>query len=128
MRALGDLLASTDVDALQEVHGQDADLVELMNICPGCLGTGTFSASQNAGGTAVLLHRSFLVAATSLVSQPTKIGRSMRVMVDRPSGSLNIVAIHSDPAQAVGLRRNWLRHALGTRGESPRTLTIAVGD
>lgn len=84
---------------LQETHVHVADLVELLKVFQDCKWTGTFADSPNAGGTSVLLRRSFAVEAVSVVYHPIEVGRSPRVMVDFQAGSLNLVAMHSDPAQ-----------------------------
>lgn len=108
--------------ALQETHGAPADLNELLKVFPDCWGCGTFA------GTVALVARSFLAEATSIIAQPIELGRPLRVVVEFLGGSLNVVAVHSDPAQELGLRRYWLQRALVTRGESPCTLTMLLGD
>lgn len=62
----------------------------------------TFADSHTAWGTVVLLRRSFVAEVLSVVSHPLKGGRSLRVMIDVSFGSLTVLAMHSDLAQAVG--------------------------
>lgn len=52
-----------------------------------------------------------VVATTPIVSQPIGPGRLTRLMIDIPGGWLNVLAIQSDIALALGLRR----HCCGAR-------------
>lgn len=126
LRAVRMLVDSNDVVTLQETHGMSDNLAELLKMFPDCWACGTFADSRNAGGTAILPRLSFLLMATSVVSQPIEPRQSIRLMIDFSGGSLNVIAIHSDPSQALGLRRHWLRQALEARGESGRVLTLAL--
>lgn len=69
-----------------------------------------------------------MATATSIVSMPIEPGRSSRVMMDFAAGSLNVGALRSDLAQSSCVRKQWLRRALGSRDESERVLTLALGD
>lgn len=92
-----------DVVALQETHGHNEDLAELLKMFLGC----GVAAGRNSGGAVVLVRLSFLATATSTVSMPNEPGQALRVMMDFVAGSLNVAAFHSDLAQSSGVRKQW---------------------
>ena len=122
------LLDTCTVVAIQESHGTEEDLQELLKLWPDVRGYGTFHSNPAAGGSLILVRRSFSSSASSSYHRPLEPGRSLQLLLHFPGASLNLICIHSDPSQAAGVRRHWLRLALGTRSLDDSELTIALGD
>lgn len=114
LRVLWELADLSDAVALQWRHGHAADLGELLKVFPACFGVGALADLRSARCTFVLVRKALLSDATSILPQPLEGGRSIRMMQEFPNGSANLLAIHSDLAQTVALRRHWLRHSLCT--------------
>lgn len=131
LRMLRALVDTNDVATLQDTHGHVADLGELLKMFPDCLGMGTVADSRNVGGTIVLLRRSFVAEVVSVVSHRLEGGKSLRAMIDFSFGSLDLLAIRSDPAQACtgrGLASQLVAASARMHGESARALAVAMGN
>lgn len=78
LRVLRELVDTNDAVALQETHGDVADLSELLKVFPDCIWMGTFADSRNAGGTIVLVRKAFFARAilSCCAGFPVRVGQS----------------------------------------------------
>jgi endonuclease/exonuclease/phosphatase family metal-dependent hydrolase len=127
-RILSARAAATDIVCLQEAHGTCEDLAELRSLFPSWLIFGSFCPVRAAGGVVVMISIKFAAYFSSIVDVAIVDGRVLRVLLDGPLGSLNIVCLHSNPRLSDGQRIAELRRVARCAGESVNTVSFIVGD
>jgi endonuclease/exonuclease/phosphatase family metal-dependent hydrolase len=127
-RILSARAAASDIVCLQEAHGSCEDLAELRSLFPSWLIFGSFCPVRAAGGVVVMIAANFAATFSSIVDVAIADGRVLRVLLDGPLGSLNVVCIHSNPRLSDAQRLAELRLVARNAGESANTVSVIVGD
>lgn len=113
---------ANDVVALHKMQSHGDVLAELPKMLHGWRGCSSFSERHRSGGVVALVSLGVLVTAPCLSWHCP----SSRGDLDFANGRLDIVALHSNAAQASEERKRWLRRALAPRNEAGRSQCMAT--
>ena len=110
LKYLKKLLDNNNVICLQEVHGKDEFLQAIQVLAPRFRLFGTFLLdNENAGGSAICIHRDLLLAEAIVTHLVTCQGRVHNVNIRSGRHNLVIVNVHFEPELTLRQLRGRLR-------------------
>ena len=118
---------ANNIKCLQEVHGQDEHLQAIQVLATQFQFFGTFIPdNENAGGSAICIHRDLLPAVVSHVI--TCQGRDHLVSIQSGRHNLVIINVHSEPELLLRQLRGRLRLIHPHWRAHPSGVGIILGD
>ena len=92
------LLDHNNIICLEEVHGKDEFLQDIQVLAPQFRSCGTFlPVNENAGGSAICIHRDLLLDEAIVTHLITCHGRDHLVSVRTQRHKLIVVSVHFEP-------------------------------
>ena len=110
LKYFGKLIENSNVICLQEVHGKDEFLQAVQVLAPRFKIFGTFFPGvENAGGTAICIHKDLLPEDAIVTHTITCQGRDRVVSIQSGQKNLVIVDVHLEPELTLRRLRERLR-------------------
>jgi endonuclease/exonuclease/phosphatase family metal-dependent hydrolase len=127
IKYLKSLTSQVDIVAMQEVHGTVEAMHETFKELPGWLSFCSPCLAPGAGGIAILVRRQLLHQASGILPRTLHAGRALQVLLQLPSITLNLIALHVDPAAPREAQHDVIRRSLATCDPALHT-TILMAD
>ena len=129
LKYLKRLFDANNILCLQEVHGKDEYLQAIQVLAPRFRFFGTFIPdNENAGGSAICIHRDLLLEEALVTHLVTCQGRAHFVNIQSGRHNLVIVNVHFEPALTLRQLRARLRLIHPHWPAYPNGLGIILGD
>ena len=110
LKYLKRLFDANNMLRLQEVHGKDEYLQAIQVLAPRFLFCGTFIPdNENAGGSAICIHRDLLLEGAAVAHVITCQGRDHLVNIQYGRHNLVIINVHFEPELTLRQLRGRLR-------------------
>ena len=123
------LFDTNNILCLQEVHGKDEYLQAIQVLAPRFKFLGTFApGNENAGGSAICIHRDILPEEAVVSHLITCQGRDHIVSVQSGRHNLVIVNVHFEPEVTLRQLRRRLHLIHPHRPSYPNGVGIILGD
>ncbi len=127
IKYLKSVMNQVDIVAMQEVHGTVEAMLETFKEFPGWIPYCSPCVVPGAGGIAILVRRQLVHQARSILHRPIHPGRALQVLLQLATVTLNLIALHVDPAAAREAQHDLIRRSLAA-GDPSTHATILMAD